>query len=172
MRIDEWRALLVDVAGEMSASSEDASVEEPDELVPYNPAQAPTAAILVDLLQAFRSLKERATPSLVALVVSAWDTVQATAVGLKAPAPEEWVAERLPLLAQFLAVNTQAFSSRVYGVSAQGGDVRDPAEVARLLEFLDPERRIVVVGPDSAPAVGPHDLSAPVRWAIFGEGEV
>lgn len=148
-----------------------AALDADDEVHAYDATKAPTDTILVDLLQAFGDLARERTPVPVALVVSAWDLVQRTTRGASAPTPAAWVAAQLPLMTQFLEANARTFATRIYGVSAQGGDVRDAADVARLLGMLDPEERIVVVGPagTSGQPMSPHDLSAPVRWALLGE---
>ena len=74
--------------------------------------------------------------------------------------PEDWVKRDLSLLYQFLLTNPDRFSCRVYGVSAQGGDVTDPATRTRLLAMVDATDRIEVSGI----GVNGNDLSAPIAW--------
>src|SRR5437879_4920802 len=52
------------------------------------------------------------------VVVSAWDVVLE-----RRPSPEQWLERERPFLHQFLTNNPESFAYRVYGVSAQGGDV-------------------------------------------------
>jgi hypothetical protein len=90
-----------------------------------------------------------------AVIVSAWDLV-----GQSAGSPSNWLATRLPLLSQYLRANPDRFATRIFGVSAQGGDLTRDGE--RLLLEDVPARRIVVVEDTSET----HDLTAPVRWAM------
>ena len=118
----------------------------------------PEQVRLVDLLQFLQLPPFVRRPRRVAVVVSAWDAVLAPR-----PTPEQWVARELPLLHQFLRNNPGSFSVRVYGVSAQGGDVTGAQRLA--LAKKTPSRRIQCVGTD----VDEHDLTAPLMWLSEGE---
>lgn len=166
-------------------------VEEEADEVPWDPRRSPHAVMLVDLLQAVLDLR-RLSPAVdklrVAVVVSAWDRVDrglrfsasssARHVGHATPEntqaviqPGQWTKKRLPLLAQFLRNNRDAVESRIYGLSAQGGDL--DSDAALLREAFSPESRIRVVetsgastiASDSAAALRVHhDLTAIVNW--------
>jgi hypothetical protein len=93
----------------------------------------------------------------VAVIVSAWDLTDETSA-------EEWLAKRLPLLAQYLQNGDGILDVRTYGVSAQGGQLSkkgDPPspDRERLLSLL-PSKRIKIVGTD----VMEHDLTGPLLW--------
>jgi hypothetical protein len=150
VRIDEVAAIVQDLAPLR------ATAEVDDEGTrPWDPDRAPTQVKLVELLQ-FLVREPFVIPSLrVAVVVSAWDLVED-----QADSPAGWLARRLPLLDQYLRSNPERFVTRVYGVSAQGGDLGRDSD--RLLREVSPARRIAVVGDQSQP----HDLTAPVRWLM------
>ena len=113
----------------------------------------PEQVRLVDLLQFLLRPPFLRRPRRLAVVISAWDVVLAPR-----PAPEQWLARELPFLHQFLTNNPESFSVRVYGISAQGGDVTSDQRAALLRQA--PSRRIECVGFDC----DPHDLTAPVLW--------
>ncbi len=150
VRIDDVSPIVEELAGVRAAG--DLDEEGPR---PWDPDRAPTQVKLVELLQ-FLVREPFAIPHLrVAVVVSAWDLI-----GGQAGSPADWLAARLPLVQQYLRTNAERYTARVYGVSAQGGDLRRDGE--RLLREVAPAKRIVVVGDDTLP----HDLTAPVRWAM------
>ena len=86
--------------------------------------------------------------------MSAWDLV------LSEELPIEWLAKELPLLNQFLINAHCRLDFRVYGVSAQGGQL--PDDVDRLAAYSNTSDRIQVVL-DGLPS---HDITAPIRWAL------
>ena len=113
----------------------------------------PEQVRLVDLLQFLLRPPFLRRQRRLAVVVSAWDAVLAPQ-----PSPEQWLRRELPLLHQFLANNPESFDVRVYGVSAQGGDVAGDQRTALLRQT--PSGRIECVGPHA----DPHDLTAPIIW--------
>lgn len=96
----------------------------------------PTQVALVDALQLICE-QRFGRPARVSLVVSAWDLVD------HALAPQDFVDQNLPLLAQYLDTNSEWLQSRVFGLSAQGGDFRDDSSRA-LLAGTDPIDRALV----------------------------
>lgn len=127
-------------------------VAEAPQDIPWNPDMSPTEVVLVELLQLIDSARNQPPGLRVAVVISAWDTV-----AIEQLEPHAWLARRLPLLHQFLEANEERFESRVYGVSAYGGD---PAHDAERLRAMSPLDRIRIVGP----GVLEKDITAPVRW--------
>ena len=73
---------------------------------------------------------------------------------------EKWIKTEVPLLYQYLAANVETFAYRVYGVSAQGGDLND--DIDSLTNYARQTERIAVVGPE----VGAHDLTGIVKWVM------
>jgi hypothetical protein len=118
------------------------------ELVPFDRRRVPTQVNLVDLLQALVATCER-TPR-IALIVSAWDSVAGQAT------PGEWLSQRLPLLAQYLAHCPELNEVGIWGVSAQGGDYSRCREA--LLAHDEPSTRVLVVGQ----SVRSTDITLPI----------
>ncbi len=119
----------------------------------WSPALMQPDARAVDLLQAL--LAQRSRPLPVAVIISAWDRVGATALG-----PREWLGQSVLLLDQYLTSNAARLPYAVFGVSAQGGDFSAglPAELAG----EDPWDRAYVVAPS-----GVRDtLAAPIMWLL------
>lgn len=137
--------------GSAPAQEPPATAQAPE---PWKPEHTGTDVQLVDLLQCMRVLAgEHAEPIRLALVASAWDLVHGTDL-------EDWLRHQFPLLNQYLAANPDLFSTRLYGISAQGGDYAKGTE--GLLERLKPSQRIQVVGQECAP----HDVTAPLAWLL------
>jgi hypothetical protein len=150
MRIDIANSLVE----ELDAVADSDSAAQ-DEEVAWDPALTPTQVQLVELLQFLLVRIADRTPFRIAIIVSAWDLVCQ-----QGRSPEEWLTRHLSLLDQYLKGNPELFTTRVYGVSAQGGDLQQ--DVDRLREEHRPCERITIVGQDCLP----HDLTAPVRWLM------
>lgn len=135
----------------------DNSIEE-EALVQYDIEETPTQVVLVDLLEAHREYID--TPILnLAVVISAWDIVVKDMPELK---PMKWIEITLPMLYQYLVANSEKINFRVFGVSAQGGDIEDPMENARLVAFPEPADRIIVQEDTE-----PHkNIASPIEWLI------
>lgn len=132
-------------------------VHEPEVEMEWTADVVPEQVRLVDLLQFLLRPPFLRRRRRLAVVVSAWDAVLAPK-----PSPEQWLRRELPLLDQFLANNPESFDVRIYGVSAQGGDVAGDQRTTLLLKT--PSERIECVGPEA----DPHDLTAPIIW-LTGE---
>lgn len=125
---------------------------------PWDPAATPCAPVLVDLIMAIADRRNDAIRRLpIALIVSAWDTMDGTGVS-----PQQWVSLHAALLEQYLTANDETFSLRIFGVSAQGGDVSNPHVRAQLLALNDPFQRIKVVDGEHFG----HDLTRPLVWLL------
>ncbi len=130
-----------------------ASDENPDrKRIDWHPNQAGTAVKLVEFLQLFTEQIDSYQINRVAVIVSAWDVVHEEIT------PEEWVAKRLPLLDQYLKSNHHRLAYRIYGLSAQGGDITTQADHLRGL--IKQSERIKIIGPECAE----HDVTCPIRW--------
>ena len=143
----------IEIAGEDERSYTSASTSEESAASDWSPDAIETQVMLVDLLQLLcgHIKKERFR---LAVIVSAWDLV------LSKELPIEWLAKELPLLNQFLINAHCRLDFRVYGVSAQGGQL--PDDVDRLTAYSNTSDRIQVVL-DGLPS---HDITAPIRWAL------
>lgn len=130
----------------------------PAEDPPWIPERTPLQVQVVDLLQAMRSSPFEAKPLRAAVIVSAWDLTDETSA-------DAWLAKRMPLLDQYLRSGQGVVDVRVYGVSAQGGQLSKKEDGPgpdrdRLLKVQPPSRRIKIIGPD----VAEHDLTRPLLW--------
>ena len=149
VRIDEV-ASCRDVVGESDLGV--------DEMVAWKTEHLPTQVQLIELLQFYLHCRPLPTASRIAVIVSAWDILlEAEEV------PEKWVEKRLPLLDQFLKANQERLLYRVYGLSAQGGDIEE--DMDHLLEYQEPSERIIIDGEDCCQ----HDITAPLKWLIGNE---
>jgi hypothetical protein len=138
----------------------------PNQYVPWAPRLAPTGVQNVDLLQLLRTDPLQVPFHRLAIMLSAWDKVAE-----ENRTPEEFLAERLPLLDQYLHSGTDNWDWRIYGVSAQGADYEkeketlNPSQEAKLQAIRsldDPAHRITVIcdGKES------HDLTEPLSWLM------
>lgn len=129
--------------------------DPPAEVLEWTPKLLPQQVQLVELLQFLQRRPFRRARRRLAVIVSAWDVVSAPR-----PTPGEWLDRELPLLSQFLASNQESFESRIWGVSALGGDIRTDARAVLLTRT--PSDRIECIGYDTLP----HDLTGPIRWLL------
>jgi len=156
---------LLDLAKMLQENAdEDKLLEEAMAEATFDPAKTPRQVQIVDFLQSIQDEPLYLGVERVAVIISAWDKVVA------GTEPEAWLKEKLPLLNQYLG-NLDA-EVRIYGVSAQGGDLPDKKKGGReverkaLLSFAKATERIKVVGNGA----GQHDLTHPVRWLSSLEG--
>lgn len=133
------------------------AVGEAGELKGWSPTMVPEQVRLVELLQFVGRPPFRRRRRRMAVVISGWDVLLDPV-----PTPEQWLSRERPLLAQYLESNSDLWLTRVFGVSAQGGDLNDPRKRAALID-MTPSTRIQCVGPD---VNGPHDLLCPLRWIV------
>ena len=159
IRAPQW------IVDEVSLSQElGLPAPEDGEEVQWHPRLAPTQVQLVDILQLMQTHPLNIGPRRLAVMLSAWDKVKDE--GLK---PQTYVEAKLPLLSQYLRNGADRWTSRIYGLSAQGGDY-DPAEenavpipAAENLRNLDrASTRIQLIGPDFET----HDLTEPLAWLM------
>jgi hypothetical protein len=133
--------------------------------VEWHARLAPTQVQLVDLLQLLRTDPLDIGPRKLAIMFSAWD--KAEDEGLS---PQEFLAEKLPLLAQYLACDADGWLWQVYGISAQGGDYDNtddgarPSDDAERLRNLDsPSLRIKLVKENQESS---NDITEPLAWLM------
>lgn len=135
---------------------------EPGQMVPWTPRLSPTQVQVVDLLQLLQTPPLDVGPRRLIIVLSAWDKVRAERLS-----PQEYLARKLPLLAQYLENGVDnGWKVRIYGVSAQGGDYDDDKskrpEAERMRAVDVPSKRIsVTFGEEQS-----HDLTAPLHWLL------
>ncbi|NGE93737.1 hypothetical protein [Morganella morganii] len=119
------------------------------------PAQVKIVQLLSDLVRPPFAPRSRR----VAVLISAWDLTRNMSL-----TPTQWLAANMPLVEQFLRANSNFFEHQVYGVSAQGVDLKDDSAVDEVAK-LTPSRRIQIVGPEGEG----HDLTEPLVWLMSGD---
>lgn len=151
-------ALIRDTQRTVAVLTEETPVPKPQTSGAPEAAKkfTPTQVQLVELLQFVRWVKQGLSDFRLGVIVSAWDVVMKQGKNT----PEQWLQAQLPMLHQFLAANRESISSRVYGVSAQGGDIVKDA--AKLRKKNTPSERIIVV----EGTVQSSDITIPVRWVM------
>lgn len=129
-----------------------------DNEIKFEPSHTPRDVQLVDILSSLQDRPVKGEFNRVAVIVSAWDKV------VRHRDPARWLAARMPLLNQYLT--NLDVPIRVYGVSAQGGDVpegpkaKNELDRHKLLSISNAGERIKMVGHGAAN----HDLTHPIRW--------
>ena len=124
---------------------------------------APTQVRIVDLLQMLMSGDLNIGGRRLAVLISAWDKVEAEEL-----TPEGVLESKLPLLNQYLRSGRDPWTWHVWGVSAQGGVYEDPekdenlAETDRLRDLERPSDRIKVVDGNAVSS----DITKPLKWLI------
>jgi hypothetical protein len=122
----------------------------------FKSSEIPEEAKLVELLQAMNRHPMKAKARRLAVVISAWDVVRVE----ESEDPPVWLERHRPMLSQYLLHNSDTWDVRVYGVSAQGGEI--PREQADLRKIQTPGERIKILGPDASG----HDLTMIVHWLM------
>lgn len=127
------------------------------DFAPWAPENSPTQVVLVDILQLLTLPPLGRRGRKLAVIISAWD--KADGSGLT---PEEYLQAHLPLLHQFLQCSSIFSEVKVFGVSAQGGDLDLRIDNVRLKAEDEPSRRIRMVEDHGSK----HDLTVPIKWLM------
>lgn len=122
---------------------------------PWNPDRSPTQVQAIEILQFLTTAPLGPRRRRLAVVLSAWDLATA------GKSPDEWLADRFPLLEQYLSTNEDLFAVSVFGVSAQGGALTDDGNAR--LRSSTPDKRIEVHRTGSAKS---YDLTTIIRWTL------
>jgi hypothetical protein len=142
----------------------------------WHPSLAPTQVQLVDLLQLISHAPVGRAGRRIVVMISAWDKAEGERL-----TPAAFLTAKLPLLAQYLEAGRDGWTSRVYGVSAQGGEYdgndanAEPADgeapkkrtqkgrdADRLREVDIPANRIRLVFDERES----NDLTEPLQWLM------
>lgn len=155
---DVRKPTQLSLANRLQASLPQFQANAPSTESPQNAWSAdlvPHCVQFVDLLQ---FLLERSQKKLrLVVVVSAWDLVDDLGM-----APNVYVENQVPLLHQFLVANDDLIEHEVFGVSAQGGDIKAADQKKSLLSVEDASLRIKVVHGDEKG----HDIAKPIVWLL------
>lgn len=150
---------------DVTAMSKKLELRNPNEQeVAWQSRFAPTQVQLVDLLQLLKSSQLNVRSNSLVVMLSAWDKVS-----VEGRSPKAFLAERLPLLDQYL--RHSEWSYQIYGVSAQGGDYEaedenltdsQRAEIEGLRAMDCASRRIKLVSKSGESC----DLTEPIAWLM------
>jgi hypothetical protein len=126
-------------------------------LRPWEPKKSSAQVQLVDVLQFVAGHRRIKKPLPLALLISAWDTIDKPGNNLPRD-PSHFLAQEWPLVSQYLESNSETFVSRVYGVSALGGSEEELKE----LREIPPHERVKLVDKENSS----RDLTRPLRWLL------
>lgn len=130
----------------------------------WHPSLAPTQVQLVDLLQLISHAPVGRPGRKIAVMISAWDKVEGERL-----MPDAFLTAKMPLLAQYIEAGRDGWTSRVYGVSAQGGEYDGNDDNAEPDEGGAPKKR-TKKGRD-ADRLRDVDIPANRIRLVFGEQE-
>ncbi|MDK2126225.1 TRAFAC clade GTPase domain-containing protein [Parachitinimonas caeni] len=128
----------------------------PNDFQEWEPKHLPTQVKIVQLLSDLLCPPFEPRCRRLAVMISAWDLTEPMMYE-----PQEWLAKEMPLVDQFLRANELVFKYRIYGVSAQGVNLKNHEAVEQLADRT-PSERIQIIGPDC----DKHDLTAPLVWLM------
>lgn len=157
IRLPAW------VADRMALAKQLGMPQGEQEPVEWNASLAPTQVKLVALLQMLMSKPLDVGPRRLALLISAWDKVEAEQLS-----PARLLESKLPLLFQYLRNGRDPWDWRVWGLSAQGGDYEDPdkgdsfPETDKLRDLERPSDRIKLVDGETVSS----DITMPLAWLV------
>ena len=123
----------------------------------WSAKDSPTQVVLVDILQTLVMPPIGNKGRQLVVVISAWDKAEDTG-----KTPDNFLQVELPLLYQFLKCSGCYSDIKIFGVSAQGGDLESPEDAERLKSEDVPSKRIRVVSDNHTQ----HDLTVPIHWLI------
>jgi hypothetical protein len=123
----------------------------------FQPKKASAQVQLVDVLQFIAIKGEVVRPLKVAVLISAWDTVEKPG-NLQPKTPSAFLLREWALLYQYLRSNHDVFVTKIYGVSALGGTEEELKELRK----LPPHDRVKLVEDDHCS----KDLTRPIRWLL------
>jgi hypothetical protein len=141
-----------ELLGQMAAFPPSAGIP-----APWDAKKASAQVQVVDVLQ-FIAIKGHISLGLkLAVMISAWDTVEKPA-NLQPKNPDAFLVREWPLLDQYLRSNSGTFVTKIFGVSALGGTEDELKELNR----LSPQARVKLVEGDTPS----KDLTRPLRWLL------
>lgn len=124
---------IFDVASQVQATgAQQSAAEQPPKptLTNWDPKYVPNQVKMVEGLQFLHHHKQLRKPLRLSIIISAWDAVP----GAEGIEPQTWFENNLPLLDQYLQCNPDKFTSRVFGVSAQGCDYENNDQVESMVD--------------------------------------
>jgi hypothetical protein len=138
------------------ARTSDGEAEASTATITFDPREhTSSSAELISVLENVAEAREALWPVRIAVVISAWDTVDGD------PTPYEWFETRVPGLLSTIECSPHVEELGVFGVSAQGGALSHRDELLAKGEIYD---RVFAIDRDG----GTVSVTEPLRWAIWG----
>lgn len=165
VRINQNKQIAALLEDDAAAEEKSPSPEAENALqVEWQPAFSPTQVKLIELIHLLLREPHRYPVSRIAVIVSAWDLI-----GNDYDTPTAWLTRRLPMLNQFLKANSDRVAYKVFGISAQGGELsKNSKDNQELLRKSRQAERVVVVT-DTNSEYDRHDITAPIKWLMKDE---
>jgi hypothetical protein len=147
-------------------------VPPPPRAAPSDPVSVPTALAIIELLQFIRHVRELAPGERprkdeerfrIALLVTAWDSVDPA---WRRAGPAAYLSHHLPLLEDFLWSNFLPDDVFRFGLSATGGDLRNPDYNQR---YLDDPSGFVEWRDATSGIRQSRDIGLPLYWLLFSD---
>ncbi|OSP53504.1 hypothetical protein [Pseudoruegeria sp. SK021] len=126
---------------------------EADRVVDFDPRRMPEQTRIIDILQILQAPVLQKGRRRLVIAISAWDVVAADEVE-----PSEWLAREMPMLAQYLATNSELYDVCHCGISAQGGSFE--GEARNQLLAVDPANRVQCRWDEKTT----NDITLPLTW--------
>lgn len=127
------------------------------EFVSWLPEMASTQVVLVDILQKLSIAPLGHSGRRLVVNISAWDVASDSG-----ESPSDFFKHHFPLLHQFIHFSGNFSAVKVFGISAQGGDLKSAKDAKKLQAEKIPSNRIKVVDCEKVH----HDLSETVKWLM------
>ena len=121
----------------------------------------PTQVKLTQILQSLICFPFTKTHHKLAIIISAWDVALDRKIS-----PCTWLETEYPMLSQFLSSNSNCLTSKIYGVSAQGGDLNDSQIKETLTDMFDASDRIICADGN----LSSNDITTPLSWILLNNG--
>lgn len=153
-KVDDGLSIL-DVPAEFRGDSTDGVIPEKD----WDAECVPQQVKIVELLQLIRSRQLGNPLSKIAIIISAWDVITGAGPNIQ---PIQWLAREFPLVCQYLDTNRECFDYQVFGISAQGGEIKSELSRDRLAEKMEASTRIICAYDGKIN----HDITCPVFWLM------
>ena len=146
----------------------------PPHATPTDPVAIPVELPLIELLQFIRNVRELPAGRRprkdnerfrIALLVTAWDAVSQD---WRKAGPAAFLSHHFPLLDDYLWSNFLPDDVFRFGLSATGGDLRDPDYSQAYLDMDDPAGFVEWLDPLLG-IRNSRDIGMPLYWVLFGD---
>lgn len=149
---------ILDVPVEFRGDSTDGAIQKKD----WDAECVPQQVKIVELLQLIQSHQSKDPQRKIAIIISAWDVITESSPNIQ---PVEWLEREFPLVFQYLDNNRESFDYDVFGISAQGGEIKSAQGRNKLAEKMEASTRIICTSDGKIN----HDITCPILWLMARE---